>query len=298
MNIKLCCGSHWLSNILSQESFWKSLFPSLDVCLTSEGGKKTRCFPNEAGIADFQSHPPLISDVSSQNGRREAGRLCLQLISINHRPSGSHLPVSCRGKLSAAGEVLPSLMLPNSECPLCPHQAQPHLSHFCSTFYLSGEHSVLIRPQMAQFLGDHFGKSLGVNFATSMAVKSDWKISQKNIQGGWRSWIEHMLNKNYYIFIFNNLKISTIWPRLSTCPLFHGNILVTICAQVWFPIYVRGSLQWIMCPRDSWGLIALLASTADPRLSKHFLRKPHRDSSPLTCSMIKSFATTTKILQT
>ena len=137
------------------------------------GWQKTRCFPNEAGIADFQSHPPLISDVSSQNGRREAGRLCLQLISINHRPSGSHLPVSCRGKLSAAGEVLPSLMLPNSECPLCPHQAQPHLSHFCSTFYLSGEHCVLIRPQMAQFLGDHFGKSLGVNFATSMAVKSD-----------------------------------------------------------------------------------------------------------------------------
>ena len=96
-----------------------------------------------------------------------------------------------------------------------------------------------------------------------------------------------MLNKNYYIFMFNNLKISTIWPRLSTCPLFHGNILVTICAQVWFPIYVRGSLQWIMCPRDSWGLIALLASTADPRLSKHFFPSC-TDSSPLTCSVWRS----------
>ena len=166
----------WIT--LVEQHFVSRKFLKVTVSLTRRlsdliGWQRTKCFPNEAGIADFQSHPPLISDVSSQNGRREAGRLCLQLISINHRPSGSHLPVSCRGKLSAAGEVLPSLMLPNSECPLCPHQAQPHLSHFCSTFYLSGEHSVLIRPQMAQFLGDHFGKSLGVNFATSMAVKSD-----------------------------------------------------------------------------------------------------------------------------
>ena len=166
----------WIT--LVEQHFVSRKFLKVTVSLTRRlsdliGWQRTKCFPNEAGIADFQSHPPLISDVSSQNGMQEAGRLCLQLISINHRPSGSHLPVSCRGKLSAAGEVLPSLMLPNSECPLCPHQAQPHLSHFCSTVYLSGEHSVLIRPQMAQFLGDHFGKSLGVNFATSMAVKSD-----------------------------------------------------------------------------------------------------------------------------
>ena len=132
-----------------------------------------------------------LSDVAGKKQDVSQMRLELQIstqlsrLSINHRWSGTHLPASCSGELSPAatfrGGAAPSL---RDRPTLNARSVRTRLNLICPTsLWLSicpSPHtSSLIRPQMAQFLGDHFGKSLGVNFATSMAVKSDWKISQK-----------------------------------------------------------------------------------------------------------------------
>ena len=82
--------------------------------------QKTRCFPNEVGIADF--HPIISAEHQS---------------SLKWDPFASFLQwravTSCHVSRCRCAFIKRS---PNSECPLCPHQAQPHLSHFSVTFYL------------------------------------------------------------------------------------------------------------------------------------------------------------------
>ena len=81
---------------------------------------------------------------------------------------------------------------------LSPPSSNPYVSlRCCFTFYLSPRR--LISPQTAQFLEDHFVKSLGVNFATSMAVKSDWKIPREEIDN--EALQLRNLTKHWFIFL-------------------------------------------------------------------------------------------------
>ena len=156
---------------------------------------------------------------------------------------------------------------------LSPPSSNPYVSlRCCFTFYLSPRR--LISPQTAQFLEDHFVKSLGVNFATSMAVKSDWKIPREEIDNE----ALQLRNSTKHWFIFLQRHSEEKWINMKVDPKYKTRCQTfKICCYTPSCSLKKQSLQFLAVDHllvES--LIALLAlpAPARPRLSKHFLRKP------------------------